>query len=229
MSAPKSSVNPYLLTIARLAFVFSPAFYWFMADAQQPSVTVEAELVQPLDAGHAKVGDSVKARVKVAWSDPTCTLKQNAMVKGRIVALQSTSKTAKDSGVALLFESGECGGHDMKPLPLTIISVIGFAPAPPALSDSAGVGIGEGSRGGAAAARNAPAIEGGKPIVPLTITQGQVFGLNDVKLGVATGPQGSSVLGTSGHNLRLETGVILVLARSADINPAPATSPVNPH
>jgi len=66
--------------------------------------------------------------------------------------------------------------------------------------------------------------------VPLTITQGQVFGLNDVKLGAGTGPQGSSVLGTSGHNLRLETGVILVLARSADVNPAPAaTSPVNPH
>jgi hypothetical protein len=228
MSVSNSSAKLYLLTIARLAFVFSPASYCVTVEAQKPSVTVEAELVQPLDAGHAKVGDAVKARVKVAWTDPACTLKQNAMVKGRIVALRSISKTAKDSGIALLFESGECGGHDMKPLPLTIVSVIGSAPALPALSDSAGVGIGEGSRGGDVAARNAPAIEGGKPVVPLTITQGQVFGLNDVKLGVATGPQGSSVLGTSGHNLRLETGTILVLARSAEVNSAPA-SPANPH
>jgi hypothetical protein len=219
MSVSNSSVRPYLLTIARLAFVFSPVSC-VTVEAQKPSVTVEAELVQPLDAGHAKVGDAAKARVKVVWTDPTCTLKQ----------LCNPPPRPPKFPVALLFESGECGGHDMKALTLTIVSVIGSAPALPALSDSAGAGIGEGSRGGAAAARNAPAIEGGKPAVPLTTAQEQVFGLNDVKLGVATGPQGSSVLGTSGHDLRLETGTILVLARSAEVNAAPAaTNPVNPH
>jgi hypothetical protein len=195
------------------------------ATAQQPAVTVEAELVEPLDAGHAKVGQSIKARVKVDWADGTCTLKHNGMVKGQIVGLQSTSKTAKDSGIALLFDSGQCGGHDMKPLPLTIVSVIGSAPAPPSLADSPGMGIGEGSRGGGVASANAPALEGGKPIIPLTISPGAVYGLNDVKLGVGTGPQGSSVLGTSGHNVRLETGTILVLARTADLPPNPAAAP----
>jgi len=75
MSACDSSVKPDLLTMARLAFVLSSASCCVRIGAQQPSVTVEAELVQPLDAGHAKVGDAAKARVKVAWTDPTCTLK----------------------------------------------------------------------------------------------------------------------------------------------------------
>jgi hypothetical protein len=127
MSVSYCSVKPCLLILVRLAFVLSPAFCSVRIGAQQPSVTVKAELVQPLAAGPARVGDTVKARVQVAWTDPTCTLKQNAMVTGRIVA------------------------------------------------------------------------------------------------------QGSSVRGTSGHNLRLETGVIMVLARSADAHPAPGTSPVNPH
>jgi hypothetical protein len=225
MSDFNTVTRRHLISFVRLGFALSLTVYAASAGAQQPPVTVQAELVQPLDAGHTKVGESIKARVKVEWTDGTCTLKRNAMVKGHIVGLQSSSKTAKDSGIALLFDGGECGGHDMKPLPLTIVSVIGSAPEPPSLADSPGMGIGEGSRGGAVAASNAPALEGGKPIIPLTISSGTVYGLNDVKLGVGTGPQGSSVLGTLGHNVRLETGTILVLARTADLPPNPAASP----
>lgn len=226
MYVPGRTCKRYLTALGRWGLLLLLAGYAAgKSRAQQPPVTVQAELVEPLDAGHAKVGQSLKARVKVAWSDSTCTLKQNAMVKARIVALQATSKTAKDSGIAVLFDSGECGGHDMKPLPLTIVSVIGSAPAPPSLADSPGMGIGEGSRGGAVAAANAPGLEGGKPIIPLTISPGAVYGLYDLKLGVATGPQGSSVLGTSGHNVRLEAGTILVLARSADLPPNPGGAP----
>jgi hypothetical protein len=154
----------YLTALARMGLILLLTGYAAAKSrAQQPAVTVQAELVEPMDAGHAKVGQSIKARVKVDWSDGTCTLKRNSMVKGHVVGLQSSSKTAKDSGIALLFDSGECGGHDMKPFPLTIVSVIGSAPAPPSLADSPGMGIGEGSRGGAVAAANAPAIEGDNP------------------------------------------------------------------
>jgi hypothetical protein len=74
MSVSNSSVKPCLLILVRLAFVVSQAFCSVRIVAQQPSVILEAELVQPLDAGHA---ETLAADHRIAdWigSGASCTL-----------------------------------------------------------------------------------------------------------------------------------------------------------
>src|SRR5258705_1468587 len=91
-------------------------------------VPVQASLVHSLEAGRIKVGDSVLAKVSVRWKSSECDLRQGAILKGRVIAQTARSKTVKNSEIALLFESGECGGSAMKLLPLTIAAVMAGNP-----------------------------------------------------------------------------------------------------
>src|SRR5258705_6943655 len=109
-------------------------------------VPVQASLVHSLEAGRIKVGDSVLAKVSVRWKSSECDLRQGAILKGRVIAQTARSKTVKNSEIALLFESGECGGSALKLLPLTIAAVMAGNPplAPskfpsPPLKDAVGL------------------------------------------------------------------------------------------
>lgn len=94
----------------------------------QDRVPVQAELVQAIDAGRVKIGESVLAKVAVKWQTAQCTLREGAVLKGRIVAQTTHSKTEKNSQIALLFESAQCNGPDLKPLPLTVAAVLASDP-----------------------------------------------------------------------------------------------------
>jgi len=118
--------------IAETAWLVFPAvcllvfFHVYCAAAGPPSdrIPIQAELVKSIEAGRVQVGDAVYAKVHLAWNNGGCKLREGAILKGRIVTQTPRSKTTKSSDVAFLFESGQCGGRDMKPLPLTIAAVL---------------------------------------------------------------------------------------------------------
>ena len=219
------------------------------ATAQQGRVPIQADLVKAMEAGRIKVGDPFYAKVEAEWKSPACDLRKGAILKGRIVARSVRSKTQKTSDVALLFESGECGGSDMKPLLLTVAALV--APDPSRntnlfegqesqpLSEVVGMAIGGGSGAGPAlggttggnlrsltgAASTAFFVDPPKYKLPKAVLPGQVVGIADVKLNVGSGPEGSTILSATKHNLRLEPGSQFVLVSSAKTESAAVTGP----
>ncbi len=199
-------------------------------------VPVQAELVKAIESDRVKVGDSFLVKVKIEWKNPECNLRQGAILKGRVVSANARSKTSKTSDLALVFESGECGGRDMKPLPLTIAAVM--APDPTSslyrdqehqsLSDAVGSAIGGGGSAGAGSGFSGGggglrSVQGAAATVyveptrykpPKAVLPGQVVGIGGVKLSVGSGPEGSSVLFSSMHSMRFESGTQFVLVPS---------------
>jgi hypothetical protein len=200
----------------------------FQAAAQE-RIPVQADLVRAIEAGRVKVGDPVLAKVAVKWQSAQCALREGAILKGRIVAQNVRSKTEKTSEIAMLFESGQCDGRDMKPLPLTVAAVLAADPTEDKnqyenqpLSEAVGLGLGRdpgpsgvvGSQSGPRSVTQAAATVYVSPPVykgPTAIMPGQVAGIRGMKLNVGGGPQGSSVLSISGHNVRLEAGAQFLL------------------
>ena len=213
----------------------------FQASAQE-RVPIQADLVRSIEAGRIKVGDPVLAKVVVKWQSPQCTLREGAILKGRIVAQNVRSKTEKTSQIALSFESGQCGDRDMKPLPLTVAAVLAMDPSHDQdenqpLSEAVGLGLGrdpgpngiQGSQGGARSVTQAAATVYVSPPRykgPTTVMPGQVVGIRGMKLNVGGGPEGSSMLSISGHNVRLESGALLLLVPNPNIStPVVASEP----
>jgi hypothetical protein len=218
----------------------------FAADPPTDRTPIQAELLKSIEAGRVQVGDPVYARVALAWKNPSCKLREGAILKGRIVTQTPRSKTAKSSDVAFLFDSGQCGGRDMKPLPLTVAAVL--APDPidgsslfgdrdnQPLNEAVGLSLNGGMRSLQGAA-DAAILEPPRNNPPQTVMPGQIIGIADMKIAVGSGPEGSSILTSEKHNLRLQSGSKLVLVPSltADVtnsNPAastPGAAPATPN
>jgi hypothetical protein len=200
---------------------------------------VQAGLLRALDAAHLKIGDSVLAKVSTKWQSQECTLREGAILKGRVVAQTTHSKTSKISEIALLFDSGECGGSVLKPLPLTVAAIMagdprrerGMYESQP-LSEAVGLTLQGGVRSLSSASStvfNEPYRYKGRT----SVQPGEVVGIKGVQLKVGEGPEGSSILSASGHNVRLDSGSLLVLvpnlaanstANTASIPTPPSTS-----
>jgi hypothetical protein len=202
----------------------------FAVDTPPVRVPIQVELLKALESGKVSVGDAVLARVNIAWKTADCGLRKGAILKGRVVAESARSKTNKGSEIAILFESGQCDGRDMRPMLLTVAAVVAAAreSAPengqsPSLSEAIGVGLnggagGNSGGGGMRSVSTATAtalVEPPSQKRPKTILPGQVIGMADVKLSVGTGPEGSSVLTASKRNIRLEAGSELVLVSNS--------------
>lgn len=215
--------------------------------ASSDRIPVQAELVQAMEAGRVKPGDSILAKVDVEWDTPTCILRKGAILKGRVVSETPRSKTAKTSDLSLLFESAQCGGRDLKPLALTVAALI--APDPhrdsslyrdqenQPLSEAVGLGLGDGGSAGAGsgfssgsnmrsviAAAATAYVEPTRYKPPKAVLPGQVVGISGVKLSVGSGAEGSSIVSSSNHNVRLDVGSQLVLVPSLKLSPT-ATAP----
>src|SRR5450755_2279076 len=227
----------FLIFASLTGGVLSPAVY----AAPKPSIghlPIQAELVKALEAGRIKAGDAILAKVDVAWKSPDCNLSKGSILKGRIVNQTERSKTSKGSEIALLFDSGDCGGHVTKPLPLTITAMI--APDPSQGSDlyegqqsqplseaigatiggSTSAGFGSGAFGGSSTGGGLRSLSGAaataiveppRSNVPKAVLPGQVIGMGSLKLSVGSGPEGSSVLSEAKRNVRLEAGSQFVL------------------
>jgi hypothetical protein len=97
--------------------------------AAQNPLPLQVELVRAVDAAQGKVGDAVLAKAVVKWQNPQCTLREGAILNGRIVTQIVHSKTEKISQLALLFDTAQCDGVDMKPLPMTVAAVLAKDPS----------------------------------------------------------------------------------------------------
>jgi hypothetical protein len=188
---------------------------------------IQAELVRSIEAGRVRVGEPVYAKVTLAWKNSGCTLREGAVLRGRVVA-ETRRVKGSTSELALVFESGQCNGIDLKPLSLTVAALL--APDPnrntslfsgqesPPLSDAVGLGLSQEGSGSPMrsmlAAASTVVLEPPHNKPPVFVMPGQVIGLGDLKLRVGSGPDGSSVLSSARHNLRLEMGSRLVLVAS---------------
>ncbi len=226
--------------------------YGFAASIGPDRVPIQAELVRAMEAGRIKAGETVFAKVDIAWKDSACNLRKGAILKGRVVSESARSKTSKTSDLALLFESGQCGGRDMKPLALTVAALIAPDPSHGSslyenqenqpLSEAVGQGIGGDGSAGAGSGfssgsglRSVTAAAATAYVEPLhykppkAVLPGQVIGISDVKLSVGSGPEGSSVLSSSRRNVRLDEGSQFVLVPSTKTvvarTPAVPTTP----
>ena len=222
----------------------------------QARIPIQVEIVRSIDSARSQVGDTVFAKVSKKWQSPQCNLREGAVLQGRIVAAAPHSKATHTSQIALLFDTGQCNGRDMKPLPLTVAAVLAFNPFEKddqyksrPLSDAVGLSVG-GLVGGPSGASLRGVASGGLRSVsaaaatvelspteyvgPTSVMPGQVLGIKGVKLDVGGGPEGSSILSTSGHNVHLESGSQLVLvpnlkAASPSVSAMPAaTAPTTP-
>jgi hypothetical protein len=203
------------------------------AQDHAPAQPVQVDLVRAIDASRAKVGDPIFAKVALKWQNSECRLAQGAVLQGRIVAQTAYSKASPVSEIALLFDTAQCDGHAMKPLRLTVAAVFGEDPRDDQseyesqpLSDAVGLAVG-GLAGGPSGASLRGSVSGGLRSVsaaaatvelspteykgPESVMSGQVLGIRGVKLNVGGGPEGSSVLTASGHNVRLEYRAQLIL------------------
>jgi hypothetical protein len=220
-----------------------------LSSAAQDRVSVQpvqADLVRAIDASRVKVGDPVFAKVALKWQSAHCSLALGAVLQGRIVAQTAHSKTSPSSELAVLFDTAQCDGRAMKPLPLTIAAVLGEDPRDDQneyesqpLSDAVGLAVG-GLAGGPSGASLRGSVSGGLRSVsaaaatvelspteykgPSSIMPGQVVGIKGMKLNVGGGPEGSSVLTASGHNVRLEYRAQLVLVPNLSATAPVATS-----
>src|ERR1700733_8183283 len=105
----------FFLTVSLVWLLYPPCS---AADPPADRTPIQAELVRSIEAGRVQVGDPIYAKVDLPWNNSACKLREGAILKGRIVSQTPRSKGVVTSGLAFLFDSGQCGGRDMKPLPL---------------------------------------------------------------------------------------------------------------
>jgi hypothetical protein len=236
------SFRQRLLVFLCFALLWSPPHLLF-AQALQP---VWADLVQPLDSRKVKVGDPVLAKLAVGWKSPVCDLREGAIIQGHVVTQKIHSKTDKTSEIGVAFDAGQCGGRDMKPLALTVAAVVAAAPA--SNSDfpyveslqplSTAVGLTLNSNVRSITQASATVYTEPRPAKPsIPVKPGQVVGIAHLAISVGQGPDGASVLSSSGHNVQLSAGTQFALvpnlraessgtegAKSAETNAANGTA-----
>ena len=209
-----------------VASCFSPC----IAETLPPnSGPIQAELVGKIDAGRAKIGDAVYAKVKVKWQDNNLTLQEGATLKGHVVAQSARSKTSKSSQIALFFDSVEYTRNDTRPLRLTLAAVMAPDDADPdsseyqPLSDAIGVVLQSNVSSGPSKGNPVRSVSASAESVyfspkpdkrPKSIAVGEVVGIRGLKLSMGSGPEGSSVLYMSGRNVHLESGSLLAFLPS---------------
>jgi hypothetical protein len=221
----------------------------------QTTPPVWAELVQRLDASKVNAGDPILAKLALAWRSPTCDLRQGAIIQGHVVTQKAHSKTEKTSEIGVVFDSGQCGGRDMKPLFLTVAAVV--APSSSRDSDfpyaetlqplSTAVGLNLNSNVRSVSQASATVYFEPRPAkASIPMTPGQVIGIPHLAISVGKGVDGASIFSSTGHNVQLSPGTQFALvpnlkasgiagAKSADPetfhrNPVPAeTEPPPPN
>jgi hypothetical protein len=208
-----------------------------MAVADPDQVPIEAKLVHALQAARVKVGDPVLAKVQVKWQGAECSLREGAIVRGHVLGQASRSKTQM-SEIAVLFDAAECDGSEMKALPMTLAALMARDPASdPHAYEPMALGAAIGGIQNRAMDRNSPGPSRVTPSqilatriaephhrsTPQAVKPGDVVGISGVKLAVATGPAGSSVISSGRHNVSLDAATQIVLVA----NSKPATKVVN--
>jgi len=225
-----------------LTFALFALACWFPPSPlfAQTATPIQAELIQRLNARKVKVGDAILAKLRTPWKSPECDLRAGAVIQGHIVTQKAYSKTEKISEIGITFESGQCGGREMKPLLLTVAAIL--APNPPSYSDTEEMqplnsAVGLGLNGGMRSLSQAAATVYVEPRVktPSSVKMGQVVGIPNVAISVGQPPDWASILRSTGRDVQLSAGTQFVLvpnvssertvsAETRNANPVAATS-----
>ena len=220
--------------------------------ADAPATPIQAELVERLDADKVLPEASILARVELGWRGSSCNLRPGDILQGRIVFQKPYSKVDKTSEIAILFDKAQCGGPALKPFPLTVAAIVAadrqrdpaLQPSEEhqSLSDAIGLTLNGNTRSVGQAADTVGHEPGRRVYVgphsdapPRELRAGQVVGIAHLKLLVGKGPEGGSILSSTGRVLRLDRGTRFVLFPSvaADTGVPPknasGTLASNPH
>ena len=198
---------------------------------------IHAELVALLDARFLKPGSPLLLRVKDAWQNGDCKLREGSILKGHVVDANVSSKEDRISKVALLLDEAQCNGTALVPMPLAVAAIMARDPAefgntqeyaplnalPVAIRGAGGTGPLSLSSAAVVAENSATRIDS-----PKQISLGDVIGLSGLKLSVGTGPEQSTVLIAKGHNVSLQRYTQFVLVPAGLIaheTAAPAAAP----
>lgn len=208
-------------------------------------VLIEAELLSQLQARNLHTGAVVYARVAVDWAGPGCVLKQGATLEAKVVDVAAHSKLSSTSQVALSFARAQCGKSDMEPFALVLAAVA----APPdsdggSVSTDLPAALGGSSTPGTAIPATATVnsfrsvdqqvdpmlINLHRFPVTANLRAGDVLGIRGLKLSVGSGPENSSVLSCSGHDVDLlkRTRLLLMPSSVTNAKPQTATPPYQP-
>jgi Tetratricopeptide repeat len=187
-------------------------------DVDRPvTSTLQAKVTGLLDSGHMKPGQQVVLTIVNEWQDPECTLSQKALLYGHVVA-STSSKSPDSSELSLVFDHGDCDGHEKKALDFRVIGLVappdqfvGLQEALP--SEVAGGGRGVSSM--AAVAGFALTVDLNPGGTPHTVHPGIVAGIPDLKLEPMGGPGCSAKLTSTGRSIHLGVGAQLLLTRQA--------------
>jgi len=191
----------------------------------QTSAPIQAELLQRLHASKVKIGDPILAKLALPWKGSSCDLRAGAIIQGHVVTQKAHSKTESTSEIGIAFESGQCGGRDMKPLFLTLAAVL--APLPSSYTDSDELqplnsAIGLGLNGTLRSVAQASAIVNVEPRhskAPHAVMPGQVIGIPHLAISVGQGPRGASILRSTGRDVQLSPGTQFVLVPNSKSEP----------
>lgn len=198
---------------------------------------IRAELVGAFDARFLKPGSPLLLKVKIAWQNGDCKLREGSILKGHVVEANVSSTEDRISKVAVVVDQAECNGPALVPLPLAVAATMAPDPAefgnvqqyaplnalPVAIAGASGTGPQALSATPLVAENSATRLDS-----PKQISLGEMLGLSRVKLSVGTGPEQSSVLFVNGHNVSLPRRTQFVLVPAALIARETATAPAGP-
>jgi hypothetical protein len=206
--------------------------------SETPAVApIHAELVALLDARFLKAGSPVLLRVKDAWQNGDCKLREGSILKGHVADANVSSKEDRISKVALVLDEAQCNGTALVPMPLAVAAIMArdptefgntqeYAPLnalPVAIRGASGTGPISLSSAAVVAENSATRIDS-----PKQISLGDVIGVSGLKLSVGTGPEQSTVLFAKGHNVSLQRYTQFVLVPAALIAHTTAAAPAAP-
>ncbi len=185
---------------------------------ETPLTPLQTELVGPLDISRLHPGSPVFAKLDVAWTGLGCKLSAKSILTGHIAEVDLRTKQNRTSRATVLFDNADCNGAHSVPFPTALVAVLaGTLGGDPDLAQGQPLADAVGLRvaGGVRSAEAASAITDYSPVairkLPSQVHPGEVVGLSRIKLSVATGLDGGSVLSSPNHDLRLESTTHLIL------------------
>lgn len=203
-----------------------------------PGSVIPVQLTKTIDAKKAKTGEQVVAKVTqdMKTQNGEVLVPKDSEIIGHVTEAQPRNKQQKESELAINFDQAVIGGSSLS-LPMSIQAVIGQqnnnnsnpgtasgGNYPPAPSPGAGGGMPAGSSspggmGGAPPAQPSPSAGGtpppdqnAPPSRPAINghTEG-VIGISNLTLAPAQNANQGSVMTSEKHNVKLESGTMLLL------------------
>lgn len=182
-------------------------------DVERPvHSTIEAAVQFTMDSAHLKPGKSVWVKTTSEFTMPGCSLNQDAVLFGHVVAA-SSRKNSDTAELALVFDHADCHGHDKQEVALHLIGIVVEGD-----SQNLHTVLPAEVAGGTRQISNTPAGQDGydpkimEAITPSIVRPGVVIGASQLQLQPTSGPECSARILSGGRSVQLGRGFELILA-----------------